>query len=167
MTGSVGQGIAPFVAINFTTYETLRQTVMDKHDGRMPIQWGPLCGAASGTFAMTCTFPVPSLCRSRSTHLCVPSSGTYPFDLLRRRMMMQGQGGERPLYDSIMDACRKIYQFEGFGGFFRGMIPTYLKVRPCPYLSLFVHFVTCFVQVVPSVAISFGTYELCKRVAGE
>lgn len=120
-------GIAPFVAINFTTFETLRQEVTERHGGQMPLLWGPVCGAASGTFAMTCT---------------------YPFDLLRRRMMLQGRGGEERFYSSIWDACRKIHQFEGVGGFFKGMIPTYLKV-------------------VPSVAISFGTYELCKRVGGE
>jgi solute carrier family 25 phosphate transporter 23/24/25/41 len=63
-------------------------------------------------------------------------------------MMLQGRGGEERYYASIWDACRKIYRFEGVGGFFKGMVPTYLKV-------------------VPSVAISFGTYEVLKRVGGE
>jgi hypothetical protein len=43
-------------------------------------------------------------------------------------MMLQGRGGEERFYSSIWDACRKIHQFEGVGGFFKGMIPTYLKV---------------------------------------
>jgi len=54
--------------------------------------------------------------------------GTYPFDLLRRRMMVQGRGGEERIYSSIWDACRKIYVFEGISGFFKGIIPSYLKV---------------------------------------
>jgi len=43
-------------------------------------------------------------------------------------MMLQGRGGEERLYTSIVDACRKIYRYEGVSGFFKGMIPTYLKV---------------------------------------
>jgi len=93
--------------------------------------------------------------------------------------MLQGRGGEERFYSSIWDACRKIHQFEGVGGFFKGMIPTYLKV--VTHLSSLPHDTTrpttrharaamnnCgATQVVPSVAISFGTYELCKRVGGE
>jgi len=116
-------GIAPYVAINFATYETLRQKVVDRHGHHMHPLMGAACGATSGAFAMTCT---------------------YPFDLLRRRMMVQGRGGEERIYSSIWDACRKIYVFEGISGFFKGIIPSYLKV-------------------VPSVGISFGTYEFCKR----
>ena len=100
-------------------------------------------------------------------------------------MMLQGRGGEERFYSSIWDACRKIHQFEGVGGFFKGMIPTYLKV--VTHLSSLPHdqrhdtnndqrhdqlaraaMNNCgATQVVPSVAISFGTYELCKRVGGE
>lgn len=120
-------GIAPYVAINFTTYETIRQWVLQRNDNSLPLYWGPLGGALSGTFAMTCT---------------------YPFDLLRRRMMLQGQHGEARLYTSTLDAVKKILKIEGPAGFFKGMIPTYLKV-------------------VPSVSVSFGTFELCKRLFGE
>ena len=59
--------------------------------------------------------------------------------------MLQGMGGEERVYHSLTDAIRKIYQYEGYAGYFRGMIPNYIKV-------------------LPSVSISFGTYELCKKL---
>ncbi len=69
-----GQGIAPFVAINFTTFETLRQEVTERHGGQMPLLWGPVCGAASGTFAMTCT---PQPFTHDTTHDTTHAHGTH------------------------------------------------------------------------------------------
>src|SRR5690606_37762378 len=93
-----------------------------------------------------------------STHtLLLPAGGvagaiavtlTYPTDVLRRRMMMQGLGGDTPrTYSGLLDACSKIMKAEGIPGFFRGLIPCYLKV-------------------IPSSAISWGTIELCRKVVG-
>ena len=74
---------------------------------------------------------------------------TYPTDVLRRRMMMQGVGGDKHrAYNGLLDACVKIAKTEGTAGFFRGLIPCYLKV-------------------IPSSAISWGTIELCKMVGGK
>lgn len=33
-------------------------------------------------------------------------------------------------YDSLADVCKKIYIKEGYRGFFKGLIPCYLKVAP-------------------------------------
>lgn len=43
---------------------------------------------------------------------------SYPFDTVRRRMMMQSGG--KQLYSSTIDCWRKISQKEGFNGFFKG-----------------------------------------------
>ncbi|EGG23196.1 mitochondrial substrate carrier family protein [Cavenderia fasciculata] len=83
-----------------------------------------LCGAASGAFTMT---------------VC------YPLDVLRRRMMVQGIGGDRVIYKNGLDALRSIYKTEGIAAFYKGIKPAYLKV-------------------VPTVAISFAAYELCKEL---
>jgi solute carrier family 25 (mitochondrial phosphate transporter), member 23/24/25/41 len=60
-------------------------------------------------------------------------------------MMLQGMGGQERVYHSLRDAIKKINAYEGPAGYFRGMVPNYIKV-------------------LPSVSISFGTYELCKRI---
>jgi len=43
---------------------------------------------------------------------------SYPFDTIRRRMMMQA-GGQQ-LYSGTIDCFRKVYQKEGTNGFFKG-----------------------------------------------
>jgi len=82
-----------------------------------------ICGALSGAVTMT---------------LC------YPLDVLRRRMMVQGIGGNgKVLYSNGIQAFKTILKTEGVGAFYHGIIPAYFKV-------------------VPTVAISFAVYELCK-----
>lgn len=121
-------GVAPFVAINFTSYEMLRQWAIDARQGEKPSLFMNLSiGALAGTIAM---------------------SITYPSELLRRRMMLQGIGGAEREYKGITDAVVKIARNEGVAGFYRGIVPCYLKV-------------------VPSQAVSWGMLELCKKLAGE
>lgn len=101
-------GVAPYVAINFASYETLKQLV--KTDGtETHALEGLVMGGLSGTAAVTLT---------------------YPSDVLRRRMMMQGIGGASNMYNGLWDACVKIGREEGVAGFYRGLIPCYLKVVP-------------------------------------
>jgi solute carrier family 25 phosphate transporter 23/24/25/41 len=70
---------------------------------------------------------------------------TYPTDLVRRRMQLQGAKGHFDLerYENTMDCIRKTIKKEGVKGLYKGMVP-------------------CFLKVVPSMAISFTTYELLK-----
>lgn len=68
---------------------------------------------------------------------------TYPLDVLRRRMQMRGQMGDRYPYHNSMHAVITIYRVEGVGGFYKGMLPNLLKVAPL-------------------VAITFITYEFTK-----
>lgn len=46
---------------------------------------------------------------------------SYPFDTVRRRLMMQS-GGKEKLYDGTLDAWRKIAVNEGMGAFFKGAL---------------------------------------------
>lgn len=46
---------------------------------------------------------------------------SYPFDTVRRRMMMQS-GLDKPMYNSTMDCWKKIYQMEGVSSFYRGAV---------------------------------------------
>lgn len=60
--------MAPYVAINFASYETLKQLVKTDGSETHALE-GLVMGGLSGTAAVTLT---------------------YPSDVLRRRMMMQG-----------------------------------------------------------------------------
>ncbi len=83
-------------------------------------------GAVSGTFAQTIT---------------------YPLDVVRRRMQMLGYGGQKVEYTSVLEAFRRVYTKYGLIGFYKGLIPNYLKV-------------------VPVVSINFVVYEYMKRALG-
>ncbi|KAH9608539.1 hypothetical protein KSS87_023079 [Heliosperma pusillum] len=46
---------------------------------------------------------------------------SYPFDTVRRRMMMQS-GLEKPMYNDTLDCWKTIYRTEGFPSFYRGAV---------------------------------------------
>ncbi|KAF2072773.1 hypothetical protein CYY_005919 [Polysphondylium violaceum] len=116
-------GVAPYVAINFTTYENLKKYfIQEKHS---PTVFQSLAfGAISGATAQTLT---------------------YPIDLIRRRLQVQGIGGKEAYYNGTFDAFRKIIRDEGVRGLYNGMIPCYLKV-------------------IPAISISFCVYEVMKKI---
>jgi solute carrier family 25 phosphate transporter 23/24/25/41 len=35
-----------------------------------------------------------------------------------------------PKYDGVIDCCKKLFEAEGPKGFFKGLVPCYLKVVP-------------------------------------
>lgn len=51
---------------------------------------------------------------------------SYPFDTVRRRLMMQA-GGKEKLYNGTVDAFRKIAAKEGTGAFFKGAFSNVLR----------------------------------------
>ena len=55
---------------------------------------------------------------------------TYPTDLIRRRLQLQGFDKSVPQYTGILDCCRKILKTEGIPGFYRGLPATWLKTGP-------------------------------------
>jgi len=52
---------------------------------------------------------------------------TYPTDLVRRRLQLQGYDKSVPLYKNTFDCFKKIYKYEGAGGFYRGLHANYAK----------------------------------------
>jgi len=43
----------------------------------------------------------------------------HPLDTVKTRMQMQGQPGAE-VYSGMMDCCKKMFQREGFSGFYAG-----------------------------------------------
>ena len=53
---------------------------------------------------------------------------SYPFDTVRRRMMMQsGRKGADVMYKSTLDCWRKVAAQEGAGAFFKGAFSNVLR----------------------------------------
>ncbi|CAN1304012.1 Mitochondrial substrate carrier family protein B [Linum perenne] len=72
------------------------------------------------------------------------STATFPIDLVRRRMQLEGAGGKARVYTGgLLGTFRHIIKNEGLLGLYRGILPEYYKV-------------------VPGVAIVFMTYETLK-----
>ena len=69
---------------------------------------------------------------------------TYPTDLVRRRLQLQGFDTTVPKYTGIINACSKIFKNEGILGFYRGLGITYIKTAP-------------------AVAIQFWTIEMLNK----
>eukprot|EP00761_Pharyngomonas_kirbyi_P012825 gb/GECH01012852.1/.p1 GENE.gb/GECH01012852.1/~~gb/GECH01012852.1/.p1 ORF type:complete len:320 (+),score=68.20 gb/GECH01012852.1/:1-960(+) len=119
-------GIAPYVGFNFSIYELLKSTAPKNEQGEPSVFIRLMLGGVAGSIAQTIT---------------------YPLDVIRRRMQMDGFSGREPQYRNTADAFRKVYAQYGVKGFYRGLIPNYLKV-------------------IPVVSVSFVVYEKTKQTIG-
>ncbi|EFQ98897.1 solute carrier family 25 member 42 [Nannizzia gypsea CBS 118893] len=102
-------GVAPYVGLNFMTYESIRKVLTPEGESNPSAPRKLLAGAISGAVAQTCT---------------------YPFDVLRRRFQINTMSGMGYKYTSIFDAVRVIALEEGIRGFYKGIVPNLLKVAP-------------------------------------
>lgn len=101
-------GVAPYVGLNFMTYESVRKWLTP--EGEKPSNMRRLLsGAISGAVAQTCT---------------------YPFDVLRRRFQINTMTGMGYQYRSIWHAVSVIIAEEGIRGMYKGLSPNLLKVAP-------------------------------------
>ncbi|KAJ7547481.1 hypothetical protein O6H91_08G088000 [Diphasiastrum complanatum] len=123
--GTTLLGVGPNIAINFAAYETLKSTWLSQRPNTSSVIVSLGCGSVAGILSSTATFPI---------------------DLVRRRMQLEGIAGRACIYKSgLIGTFAHIVHTEGLRGLYRGIVPEYLKV-------------------IPSVAIVFMTYELMKSV---
>eukprot|EP01135_Chromosphaera_perkinsii_P001574 Nk52_evm44s207 gene=Nk52_evmTU44s207 len=118
-------GVAPYVGLNFTTYETLKLYcvklgigVRDEDSKELTVPVRLICGGIAGATAQTFA---------------------YPLDLIRRRMQMKGAVEHSYHYKGTADAFRTIVRTDGVRGLFKGMVPNYLKVVPSISISFVVY----------------------------
>ncbi|MCJ1477879.1 hypothetical protein MMC13_006552 [Lambiella insularis] len=102
-------GVAPYVGLNFMTYESVRKYFTPEGDKNPSAVRKLAAGAVSGAVAQTCT---------------------YPLDVLRRRFQINTMSGIGYQYKSIWDAVTIIVTQEGFKGLYKGISPNLLKVAP-------------------------------------
>ncbi|KAI8053402.1 mitochondrial carrier domain-containing protein [Syncephalis plumigaleata] len=123
-------GVFPFAAIDLACFETLKTTYIKRGQAKLP---------AGETFT-------PSVF---GTLVCGMISGTtgavavYPLSLVRTRLQAQGTPGHPTTYSGAFDVIRVTLQREGIRGFYKGLVPTLVKV-------------------VPAVGISYTVYEKTK-----
>ncbi|XP_038993066.1 mitochondrial substrate carrier family protein B-like [Hibiscus syriacus] len=118
-------GVGPSLAISFSVYESLRSYWQLQRPSDSKIMVSLACGSLSGIASSTATFPV---------------------DLVRRRMQLEGAAGRACVYKTgLFGTFRHIIQSEGLRGLYRGILPEYYKV-------------------VPGVGIIFMTHETLKML---
>jgi len=97
-------GFGGFSGIQYTSYYYFNSIIKDTYlDSKL------IGGALAGLFSV---------------------SITYPTDLIRRRLQLQGFDKTVPQYNGIIDSCKKIFKLEGITGFYRGLSATWLKTGP-------------------------------------
>ncbi|CAL8463422.1 g2956 [Coccomyxa elongata] len=118
--------VTPSLAINYTAYGTLRSYWLQSHGNNShTVTMSLMCGGAAGLISSTATFPL---------------------DLIRRRMQLEGQAGTRR-YKGYADVARSVMANGGLRGFYAGILPEYFKV-------------------IPGVAIGYCTYEFMRKSLG-
>ncbi|OZJ04556.1 hypothetical protein BZG36_02699 [Bifiguratus adelaidae] len=110
-------GVFPYQALDMGLYETLKvnylqwRNQLDTYHGKPSeppnvfVLWG--CGMMSGS---------------------VGATSVYPLNMVRTRMQAQGTPGHPQTYTSALDCFRKTYRAEGVLGFYKGLVPTLMKV---------------------------------------
>ena len=97
-------GFGSWSGLQYTSYYYINNIVKDSIlDTKL------VSGGLSGMFAVTIT---------------------YPSDLIRRRLQLQGFDKSVPKYDGIIDCLKKVYKYEGIKGFYRGLLANYVKTGP-------------------------------------
>ncbi|BBH06200.1 Mitochondrial substrate carrier family protein [Prunus dulcis] len=123
--GATLLGVGPSIAISFSVYEALRSFWQSERPNDSTVMVSLACGSLSGIASSTATFPL---------------------DLVRRRMQLEGAGGRARIYNTgLVGTFKHIIRTEGLRGLYRGILPEYYKV-------------------VPSVGIVFMTYETLKML---
>ncbi|ELR19061.1 mitochondrial carnitineacylcarnitine carrier protein [Acanthamoeba castellanii str. Neff] len=97
-----------FCGVYFASYEYTKREFQKRANWMTPIIMNFLCGGIAATALW---------------------SLSYPFDVIKNRMATQPDGPDRP-YKSVRECVTKIYQSEGWIGFWRGFTPCMLRSFP-------------------------------------
>ncbi|KAG8374351.1 hypothetical protein BUALT_Bualt11G0122800 [Buddleja alternifolia] len=170
--GATLLGVGPSIAISFSVYESLRSYWHSQRPNDSTVLVSLACGSLSGIasstggwtvgFQFSCGIPIPYNLKNLDLEILVPNSGTvkepcsvsfgsatFPLDLVRRRMQLEGAAGRARVYNTgLFGTFGHIMRTEGFRGLYRGIMPEYYKV-------------------VPSVGIVFMTYETLKKLLSQ
>jgi solute carrier family 25 thiamine pyrophosphate transporter 19 len=117
----VGQ-IIPYMGIFFATYETIRLPL-----GNLDMPFGS-SDATAGVMASV-----------------IAKTGVFPFDLIRKRLQVQGPTREKyvhkniPEYRGVFKTMREIFQNEGRRGLYRGLTVSLFKAAPASAVTMWTY----------------------------
>lgn len=113
-------GIAPYVALNFTTYESLKMMLSERQqdESELPVIMRLCCGGVAGAVAQ---------------------AFTYPLDVIRRRMQVAYIDSSHRVNIGWMELAQHLFRTEGIIAFYRGIFPNLLKVVPAISTSFVVY----------------------------
>ncbi|KAM0152607.1 hypothetical protein ACHAQE_004679 [Botrytis cinerea] len=117
----VGQ-IVPYMGIFFATYESLRLPM-----GTLNMPFGS-ADASAGVIASV-----------------IAKTGIFPFDLIRKRLQVQGPTRERyvhkniPVYNGVFQTMRHILHNEGYRGLYRGLTVSLFKSAPASAVTMWTY----------------------------
>eukprot|EP00897_Mesotaenium_endlicherianum_P006860 jgi/Mesen1/6201/ME000320S05403 len=112
-------GMVPYAGIDLAAYEKMRDLAHRYlPDGPNKGHMAQLaCGTISGALGAT---------------------AVYPLQLVRTRL--QAQTASSPIqFAGMVDCFRKTWQYEGFWGFYKGLLPNLLKVAPASCITYAVY----------------------------
>ena len=113
-------GFAPYSALSYGFFNLNKTILYADHDDPtqhiLPHQ-KMICGGLAGLMAV---------------------SFTYPTDLIRRRLQLQGFDSRVPKYDGIKDCISKIVRKEGVSGLYKGLSACYLKIFPATAIQFLI-----------------------------
>lgn len=110
-------GILPYAGVDITTFELLKDYMLDVYDGPPPPHMILGAGMLSSSIAQF---------------------SAYPLALVRTRLQAQGVGGVAPKYTGMMDVLQKTYRREGLRGLYKGSLTNLAKLAPAAGISWFV-----------------------------
>lgn len=126
-------GIIPYAGVDLAVYETLKRSYLKSHMNdekrRLPKNEAQVhillaCGAISSSCGQLLS---------------------YPLALVRTRLQASTSSDQNSVSMSIL--IRQIYEKEGLRGFYRGIVPNFMKVAP-------------------AVSVSYAVYEKTRRALG-
>jgi len=103
-------GIIPYAGVDLCVFSLLK----DSYQARYPDE-------APGVFSLLACGAISSTCATFFA---------YPLVVIRTRLQAQGMPGRPVLYSGMFDCAGKILASEGPKGFYRGIIPNFLKAIP-------------------------------------
>jgi solute carrier family 25 (mitochondrial thiamine pyrophosphate transporter), member 19 len=115
LTAAIGS-IVPYMGLFFSTYEVFHQAI---GGAKLPFSSGD---AAAGVMASV-----------------VAKTATFPLDLIRKRLQIQGPTRARyihtniPVYKGVWRGLYAIWQKEGVRGWYRGLTVSLIKVCPLSF----------------------------------
>ncbi len=132
-------GVFPYVGFSFGLYEALRPILPKRNDDTAMPSTGAAILAGGGVLAagQLTTYPLDT-CRRR---MQVAGFASAPYAIAGANAMSAtvaaGAVGATIGKVSFIDTARSIFRTDGIAGFYRGVVPNFLKVVPSTAVSFF------------------------------